>query len=210
MCAITNNHLTENDPAWIQASLPIRFGRLGFRCAVQLAPSAYLASTACSANLIHQILPSHVQEVTMMHHQRSRHLTSNSHGMSVVSKLLLPLLCWMMFRMLKPMLVFSQLLLGNQVCGCMLFQFFLWAYTWKMMLSGSLLAFALVHHCVFLINCQCCGAEVDCFATHGLSCRWSKCHQYRHAAVNDVIHRLLMSAQVPSRLEPSNIYCSDG
>ena len=60
------------------------------------------------------------------------------------------------------------------------------------------------HQCIY------CGAEVDHLATHGLSCRWSKGRHPRHTAVNDAIHRSLTSAKIPSRLEPSGLYRSDG
>ncbi|KAL5460146.1 hypothetical protein EMCRGX_G033573 [Ephydatia muelleri] len=33
---------------------------------------------------------------------------------------------------------------------------------------------------------------------------------YRHSAINDIIHRALVAAHVPSRLEPSGLYRSDG
>ena len=59
-------------------------------------------------------------------------------------------------------------------------------------------------------TCQHCGAEVSQFATHGLSCRKSAGRHHRHSAVNEIIHRALVSAHVPSRLEPSGLYCSDG
>ena len=59
-------------------------------------------------------------------------------------------------------------------------------------------------------SCAHCGAEVDHLATHGLSCRWSEGRHHRHAALNDIIHRTLMSAHIPSRLEPSGIFRSDG
>ena len=52
-----------NYPAWLQASLPVRFGGLGFRSAVQLAPSAFLASAAASSNLVSQILPARLQSL---------------------------------------------------------------------------------------------------------------------------------------------------
>ena len=51
-----SSHLN-NDSVWTQASLPVRSGGLGIRSAVQLAPSAFLASAAGSSDLIHQILP---------------------------------------------------------------------------------------------------------------------------------------------------------
>ena len=31
-----------------------------------------------------------------------------------------------------------------------------------------------------------------------------------HSAVNDIIHRALAAAHVPSHLEPLSLYCSDG
>ena len=59
-------------------------------------------------------------------------------------------------------------------------------------------------------TCHHCGAEVDCLSTHGLSCCWSEGCHHRHAAVNDIVHRTLSSAKIPSRLEPSGLYRSDG
>ena len=59
-------------------------------------------------------------------------------------------------------------------------------------------------------ECSHCGSEVDPLGTHGLSCRWSEGRHPRHAAVNDIIHRTLTAANIPSRLEPSGLYRSDG
>ena len=59
-------------------------------------------------------------------------------------------------------------------------------------------------------TCQHCGAEVSQFATHGLSCRKSAGRHHHHSAVNEIIHRALVSAHVPSHLEPSGLYRSDG
>ena len=44
------------DQAWLQASLPVSSGGLGFRSAVQLAPSAFSASAAVSLPVISVIL----------------------------------------------------------------------------------------------------------------------------------------------------------
>ena len=54
---IANINLVDNDSVWTQASLPVRSGGVGIRSAVQLAPSAFLASADGSSDLIHQILP---------------------------------------------------------------------------------------------------------------------------------------------------------
>ena len=59
-------------------------------------------------------------------------------------------------------------------------------------------------------QCQHCGGEVDSLGTHGLSCRWSEGRFSRHAALNEIIHRSLQSANVPSHLEPAGLYRSDG
>ena len=59
-------------------------------------------------------------------------------------------------------------------------------------------------------QCRHCGSTVDALATHGLSCRWSEGRFPRHAAINDIIHRSLTSAKVPSRLEPNGLFRSDG
>ena len=61
--SITNSHLTSEDHAWTQATLPVKYGGLGIRSAVQLAPSAFLASAAGSSDLAHQLLPSDLQGI---------------------------------------------------------------------------------------------------------------------------------------------------
>ena len=51
---------------------------------------------------------------------------------------------------------------------------------------------------------------VNQYATHGLSCRWSQARHSRHGEINYIIHRSLVFAKVPSRLEPSGLLRSDG
>ena len=53
--------ISESDPSWTQSTLPVRHGGLGIRSAVQLAPSAFLASAAASSGLAHLILPANMQ-----------------------------------------------------------------------------------------------------------------------------------------------------
>ena len=60
---ICNIHFSHDDPAWLQATLPIRMGGLGIRRAVQLAPSAYLASAAATHDLVQDILPGHLRSL---------------------------------------------------------------------------------------------------------------------------------------------------
>ena len=59
-------------------------------------------------------------------------------------------------------------------------------------------------------QCRHCQAEVDHLGTHGLSCRFSRGRHARHAAINDIIKRSLDAAKIPSHLEPTGLYRSDG
>ena len=61
--SLVNIHFQDNDPAWLQASLPVNHGGLGIRSAGQLAPSAFLASAAASSTLVHLILPSRLHTI---------------------------------------------------------------------------------------------------------------------------------------------------
>ena len=55
-----------------------------------------------------------------------------------------------------------------------------------------------------------CGENVHQYVTLGLSCRWSQGQHPQHGEINDIIHQSLVSAMVPSRLEPTGLLCSDG
>ena len=57
--------------------------------------------------------------------------------------------------------------------------------------------------------CRHCGAEVDSMGRHSLSCRSSEGRHHRHGASNEIIHRSLVSAHVPSRLEPQGFMRSE-
>ena len=59
-------------------------------------------------------------------------------------------------------------------------------------------------------KCCCCGADVNSSGKHGLSCRWNEGCGFCHAAINDIVHHSLRSANVPSQLEPLGLYRSDG
>lgn len=62
--SITNNvHFSEDDHAWMQVTLPVRLGGMDIRRAVQLTPSAFPASAAASADLVHTILPANLQSL---------------------------------------------------------------------------------------------------------------------------------------------------
>ena len=59
-------------------------------------------------------------------------------------------------------------------------------------------------------TCTHCGKDVDCFARHGLSCRFSQGRLPRHYSINNIIYHSLEAAKIPTRLEPSGLCHSDG
>ena len=59
-------------------------------------------------------------------------------------------------------------------------------------------------------ECCNCGTEVNRRGLHGLSCRHSRGRHHRHAELNNIIHRAMTSANIPSRLEPTGMTRDDG
>lgn len=59
----TTLNIDLNDDRWNQASLPVRWGGLGIRSVVSLAPSAYLASAASTEELTTSLLPARLQGI---------------------------------------------------------------------------------------------------------------------------------------------------
>ena len=55
-----------------------------------------------------------------------------------------------------------------------------------------------------------CGAHMDSTATHGHSCRWSESHHHHQVAISETVHWAMSAAHLPSRLEPTGLFCSDG
>ena len=222
--AITNTYFGENDLAWTQASLPVKFGGLGIRCAVQLAPSAFLASAAASADLIPHLVPPRLRNSSTPHLEEARMQWSLGHGLSPPEGSAQQLhKAW---DTLKASGIAESLLESApdpRSRAHLLAASTKEAGAWLSALPISSLGLRMDDNTVRVAVglrlgtslcrphlCAHCGAEVDCKATHGLSCRWSEGRHYRHAALNDIMHRALTSAHIPSRLEPSGIFRSDG
>lgn len=73
------------------------------------------------------------------------------------------------------------------------------------------IAIALRLGCKICHTHQCiCGGTVDSFGHHALSCSKSKGRIPRHAELNDIIKRALISSGFPAILEPCGISRSDG
>src|SRR5919106_5539176 len=62
LSSIVNIKLDEE--AWVQASLPVRWGGVGVRRASSLAPSAFLASVHSSASLVGLLMPNEAHHIS--------------------------------------------------------------------------------------------------------------------------------------------------
>ena len=224
LSGITNTHFNEDDPAWTQASLPVKFGGLGIRSAVQLAPSAFLASAAGSSDLVHDILPPHLQNTPLPNLDDALLLWSQGHDQSPpVGPASHRQKAWDTPKVSAV----ADALLDNapdptsraRLLAASAGESGVWLNAPPISSLGLRMDNNTIRVAVGLRlgsslcrphTCHHCGAVVDHLATHGLSCRWSEGRHHRHAALNDIIHRALSSARVPSRLEPSGLFRSDG
>ena len=91
------------------------------------------------------------------------------------------------------------------------FQYHWLVYVWMMTLFALSLVSAWALPSVALMFAITVMNKLEFLAgMHGLSCRWSEGRHYRHAAINEIICRSLTSVNVPSLLEPSGLFRSDG
>ena len=209
---ITNINLDET--AWTQASLPVKSGGLGIRSSVQLAPSAFLASAAANSDLTHHILPPRFQSTELPYVKEATKVWSTG--------LDLPPLSGPASHHQKawdtPKVSATADTLLRQAPDAVSR-----SGAWLNALPVSSLGLRMDNNTVRVAvglrlgsplcrphTCHHCGVQVDGTATHGLSCKWSEGHHQRHAAVNDIIHRALSAAHLPSRLEPTGLSRSDG
>ena len=221
---IANVPLSESDPAWTQASLPVKQGGLGVRSAVQLAPSAFLASAAGSSGLVSQIVPAHLQDASLVARSEALSLWTLGHDSSpppdpVAHRQKM----WDYPRVCATAQALTNEAPDARSRARLLASSRSEAGAWLQALPAPNLGLRMDDETVRVAvglrlgtplcqphECSHCGLEVDPLGTHGLSCRWSEGRHPRHAALNDIIHRSLTAANIPSRLEPSGLYRSDG
>ena len=188
--SVTNTHFGEQDSSWTQASLPVKHGGLGIRSAVQLAPSAFLASAAASSNLVCQILPDCLagtldtarEEALAAWRQGSDVTPPSEHASHHQRNWDLPKVLETSASLLEaaPNIQSRARLLAaaNKESGA-------WLNTLPVSSLGLRMDDDTVRVAVGLHlgiplcrphQCSLCGAEVDNLATHGLSCRRNEGH----------------------------------
>ena len=223
MGSITNISL-DAESSWIQASLPVREGGLGIWSAVQLAPSAFLASAAGSSDLAHEILPPHFQASPLPHWDAAisewssghDHLPPTGNDSFLQHAWDAPRVSAVADNLLDsaPDAISRARLLATSTKE---------SGAWLHALPISSLGLRMDDNTIRVAVglrigaplggphlCHHCGADVDHLALHGLSCQQSQGRFHCHTALNDIVHRSLAAAQVPSRLEPTGIVNSAG
>ena len=222
LCSITNICLGE--AAWTQATLPVHFGGLGIRSAVQLAPSAFLASLHSSQYLVNKILPPRLLSTDLLHkdiaisvwsqgHQQSPPQEKASFSQKAWDSPRVEAVSAALLDQASDAITRARLLaVSRKESGA-----------WLHAVPNSSLGLRMDNETIRVAvglrlgvalcsphSCQHCGAAVDQFGLHGLSCRFSTGRHYRHAALNEIIHRALTTSHIPSRLEPTGLDRSDG
>ena len=224
LSSVCNIPFSVEECLWTQASLPVKFGGLGIRSTIHLAPSAFLASVAGSSDLVNRIVrPGSVScsspesEAALLEWSRWHEypppvepacFSQKSWDVPVASGIADSLLDNAPDNMTRARLLASRCAESGawlnaipiSACGLRMDNESIRAAV-GLRLGAPLVQPHLCCHC---------GAEVDELATHGLSCRWSEGRLPRHAAINDIICRSLSSAKVPARLEPNGLFRSDG
>ena len=224
VCAVVNIHLGVDDPAWLQATLPVKLGGLGIRSVVMVAPSAFLASSHASSDLVSAILPPRFKPLPSPLLEEALSMWSQGHdrqapaGEGVVwqkswDNVCASVLAEQLLDEASDDVSRARLLaVATKESGA-------WLHALPVSSLGLRMDDDSLRIAVGLRlgaptcgphRCHHCGAEVDVLGRHGLSCRKSEGRHHRHAAVNDIIHRTLVSAHVPSRLEPPGLLRSDG
>ena len=221
--SITNIQFEPDDPAWTQATLPIGVGGLGIRSAVQLAPSAFLASAAATRDLVCQILPPRLQPLPTLYEEDALSLWSSGHHIPPSGAAACVQKSWDAPLVSNAVDLLLQNAPHDVARARLLAVSAKESGAWLKALPVSSLGLRMDDSTIRVAvglrlgsvlcrphTCQHCEVEVDQLGTHGLSCKRSEGRHHRHSAVNDILHRALRSAKVPARLEPSGLTRSDG
>ncbi|XP_072937198.1 uncharacterized protein [Epargyreus clarus] len=211
-----------SDRAWTQASLPIRYGGLGVRKISSVSLPAFLSSTHSTQDLVSKILSKSLitYDVAYMSEAKSAWVLAcpnqNYPKLLHVQKLWDEPLCKLTHESLlnstDGITERARLLaVSERESG-------FWLQALPSSNIGTLLDNSTLSLCVCLrlglkINephrCVC-GEGVGQSGHHGLSCQRSAGRMSRHASINDVIRRALVTINVPATLEPKGIVRDDG
>jgi hypothetical protein len=210
--SIVNIKLSEQ--SWNQASLPIRFGGLGTRKISSVALPAFLSSVHSTSDLAGKILKANAAtncRIACMTEAENAWkagpspnypstLKSQRAWDEILSKSTLESLISSSSNKDRARLeAVSRPESGHwlQAYPSPSTGTFIDPSTLRLAIGLRLGADVCIEH-----SCASCGASVDRLGHHGLACRSSAGRFSRHAALNDILRRSLVSANVPAVLEP--------
>ena len=184
-----------------------------------LAPSAYLSSTCSSKNLVLQILPSLLRAVDVPFRSEALSIWSSDHEMFPPIDSVADLQkSWDRCRIDASVAALQESAPDAVVRARLLAASVAESGAWLNTLPISSLGLRMddntvrvavgLHLGVSLCHphsCIHCGEEVSHLGTHGLSCKFSQGQHFRHGALNEIVHRALTAAHIPSCLEPSGM-----
>ncbi|XP_048485579.1 uncharacterized protein LOC125490434 [Plutella xylostella] len=217
--AIVN--ISMSNEQWSQAALPVRYGGLGLRRLEDTQLPAFLASSCGVLRLVTRILHVNGDEFSIPHAAEALELWQ-----SVCPESAVPVQperqrawdeeqCRLQLNMLMLRNAGAELARLRAVSQP---ESGLWLHALPSPQLGTLLdndslrvAVALRLGCTVVEPHVCvCGARVDQSGRHGLHCVRSAGRFSRHHAINDIVRRALVSADVPAVLEPPGLSRADG
>ena len=221
--SVANTLLAPNSSAWVQATLPAKLGGLGIRDAVSVAPSAFLASSHSTAELVEAILPPHISDLPAPHLEEAMLLWSAGHSHPAPEG---AAASWQKGWEVAGTTTTANRLLSEAADDTERARLLAVAApesgAWLRALPVSALGLRMDDDTVRIAvglrlgaptcgphQCRHCSVEVDVFGRHSLSCKKSEGRHFRHSALNDIVKRGLSAAHIP-RLEPTGLLRSDG
>ena len=211
---VTNTLLERDSLAWVQAALPVKLGGLGIRSAVSVAPSAFLASTHSTAELVDAILPPRFRSHPAPHLDEAQ--SRWSAGQDCQPPKGIAACRQKSWDYARTSLTAQRLLdeaENDEERSRLLAVSTRESGAWLRMDDDTVrvaVGLRLGAPVCGPHRCQHCSAEVNALGRHALSCRWSEGRHFRHAALNEIVKRGLTASHVPSRLEPTSLLRSDG
>jgi hypothetical protein len=213
-----------SDQCWTQASLPVRWGGLGVRSAVSLAPSAFLASAASTADLQTLLLPAQLHMIPDTALESSLVAWRSNSNTSVAvpdqpsssqQRAWDDICCQVVLdALLNSADVTSKariLAASSPHSADWLNAIPLSSIGLKLDDSSTRVATGLRIGAPLMFPHTCiCGGPVVQNGHHGLVCRQSAGRHSRHNAVNEVIQRAFSQAGILTDREPVGLVAADG
>ena len=183
--------ITAISASWLQSTLSVKSGGLGLQRAVQLVPSAFLASAAGCSNLIHHIVPARFHDapyapqddtlvIWKQGHTHPPPTGSASHLQKVWDSPKIE-------ATKEALLENSEGIARAHLLAAMAKESETWISSVGLSLDDDIIRVAVglrigASFCSPHL-CYHCGVPVDHFTTHGVRCHWSKGHHSRHVSM---------------------------